>query len=75
MDNKSDDQSLVTKDTIDDNRKISDEKIKEYYSKLDQKDSKLDKIMEMIKTTMVQKKNQIPLQTIWLQQRPSKILL
>ena len=75
MDNKSDYQSLVTKDTIDDNRKISDEKIKEYYSKLDQKDSKLDKIMEMIKTTMVQKKNQIPLQTIWLQQRPSKILL
>ena len=54
MDNKSDDQSLVKKDTIDDNRKISDEKIKEYYSKLDQKDSKLDKIMAIIEKIMDQ---------------------
>ena len=57
MNNKLDYQFLIMQDIIFGNRQAYEEKMKKYDCKLDIKDSKLDKIMEMIKTTMVQKKN------------------
>ena len=57
IDNKLDDQFLITQDMIDENRQAYDEKMKKYYSKLDKQDSKLDNITAMIKNIMYQNQN------------------
>ena len=50
MDNNPDDQLIIIKSKIEANIQASDAKMKKY-------DSKLDKIMEMIKNTMDQNQN------------------
>ena len=57
IDNKSDDQLLITQDMIDDNRQASEDKIKKYYSKLEKQDSTPDNITTMIKKNMYQNQN------------------
>ena len=48
MDNKLDNQFLITQDTIDYNRQDSDKKMNKYDYELDKKDSKHDNITSMV---------------------------
>ena len=57
IDNKLDDQLLITQYMIDDSSQASDEKMNKYYSKLYKQDSKLDNIIEMIKIMMYHNQN------------------
>ena len=57
IDNKLDDQFFIVQAMIDYNKKVFDEKMRKYYSKLDKQDSKLKNITAMIKNMMDHNQN------------------